>query len=75
MNNINNMNESNKPISVYSVTELKAIGYYTMQQIKTLEYNLSIIQNELARRTQSVIGSVSKEQMDNIQSEGTFVKK
>ena len=46
-----------------------------MQQIKTLEYNLSIIQNELARRTQSVIGSVSKEQMDNIQSEGTFVKK
>ena len=68
------MNENNKPISVYTITELKAIGYDTMQQIKTLEYNLSVIQNELTRRTQSVVGSVSKEQMDKIQSEGTFVK-
>ena len=74
MSDINNMNESNKPISVYSITELKSIGYDTMQQIKALEYNLSIIQSELTRRTQSVVGSVSKEQMDKIQHEGTFVK-
>jgi ABC-type uncharacterized transport system involved in gliding motility auxiliary subunit len=72
---MNNMNDSNKPISAYSVTELKAIGYDTMQQIKTLEYNLSVIQNELTRRTQSVVGSVSKEHMDKIQSEGTVVNK
>ena len=71
---MNNMNESNKPISAYSVTELKAIGYDTMQQIKTFKYNLSIIQNELARRTQNIIGDVSKTQFDKMQNEGTVVK-
>lgn len=67
------MNDNNKPISTYTVTELKAIGYDTIQQIKAYEYNLSLIQAELTRRTQSVIANVSKEQMDKIQSTGEFV--
>ena len=60
----------NRPITQYTETELKAIGYDFLIQKETIEKNIQLVQDELSRRAipkhtkeEKVIGEINHEDL------------